>query len=38
MSLYKTPKPMVHSPDSNADFFDIVSRVLLGDKLALFFM
>ena len=34
MMLYKNMKSMVHSPDSNTDIFDIVTRVLQGDILA----
>ena len=31
--LYGNTKAMVHSPDSNTDFFGIVARILQGDTL-----
>ena len=34
MMIYKNMKVKVHSPDRNADFFDIVADVLQGDTLA----
>ena len=34
MTLYKKTKAMVHSPDGDTDFFDIVAGVLRGDTLA----
>ena len=33
MKLYKNMKAMVHSPDGNTEFFDIVAGVLPGDML-----
>ena len=32
--LYKNTKAMVHLPDGDTDFFDIVTGVLQGDTLA----
>ena len=37
MGLYKNMKATVRSPDGNTDFFDIVTRVFLGDTLAPYF-
>ena len=34
MMLYENTKSMVHSPDGDTDFFDIVPEVLQGDILA----
>ena len=34
MMLYKNTKAMVHSPEGDTNFFDIVSGVLQGDTLA----
>ena len=34
MMLYKNTKAMVCSPDGDANFFDIVAGILLGDALA----
>ena len=34
--LYKYVKAMVHSLDSNTDYFDVVARVLQGNTLASF--
>ena len=31
--LYKNTKAMVHLPDSDTDFWDIVAKVLKGDTL-----
>ena len=36
MMLYKSLKAMVHSPDGDADFFDIVTGVFQEDTLALY--
>ena len=33
--FYKDTKVMVHSPDSNTHYFDIVAEVLQGDTLVL---
>ena len=33
MMLYKNMKAMVHSPDSNTNFFNIVTGILQGDTL-----
>ena len=35
MMLYKDTKAMIHLPDGDFDFFDIVAKVLLGDTLVL---
>ena len=34
----KNTKAMIHSPDDNTDFFDIVTGVLQGDTLASFLL
>ena len=34
MMLYNNTKAMVHSPDEDSDFFDIVAGILGGDTLA----
>ena len=34
MTFYKDTKTMVHSPDGDTDYFDIVTWVLQGDILA----
>ena len=34
MMLYKKPKVKAHSPDGDADYFDIAASVLQGDTLA----
>ena len=36
MMLYKNTKAMVHSPDGDTDFLDIVDGILKGDILAQF--
>ena len=36
MMLYKNTKAIIHSHGGNTDFFDIVTGVLQGDKLAPF--
>ena len=33
MTICKNKKVMFNSPDCDADFFDIVTRILLGDTL-----
>ena len=35
MMLYKNTKTIVHSPDADIDFFDIVPGIFQGDKLSL---
>ena len=37
MMLFKNTKGMVHSPDGDTGFFDIVTGILQGDSLALYF-
>ena len=37
MMLYQNTKTMVHSPDGDIDFFDIVAGILQGDTLAPYF-
>ena len=34
MMLCKIPKAMVHSPDEDTNFFDIVTEAMQGDTLA----
>ena len=36
MMIFKNTKAVVHSPNSNTNFFDIVPGVLQGDRLALY--